>query len=83
MKEKLKTYNVINGKKGLIISEIDENSKELIKVNENKINYGNNEVSGIEENKKKLIDLINIRKTIEICRNWNFERSHIKIRNTY
>jgi len=48
MKEKLKTYNVINGKKGLIISEIDENSKELIKVNENKINYGNNKVSGIE-----------------------------------
>ena len=33
IKEKLKTYNELNDKRGNIISEIVENSKELIKVN--------------------------------------------------
>jgi chromosome segregation ATPase len=62
IKEKLKTYNELNERKGQIIGEIDENSQELIKVNESKINYGNNEVSGIEENKKKLVELIDVMK---------------------
>ena len=62
IKEKLKTYNELNDKKGQIVGEIDGNSEELVKVNENKINYGNNEVSGIEENKKKLCDLIDVMK---------------------
>ena len=35
---------------------------ELVKINENKLNYGNNEIAGIDENKKKLIDLIEIMK---------------------
>ena len=62
IKEKLKTYNELNERKGQIIGEIDENSQELVKVNESKINYGNNEVSGIEENKKKLVELIDVMK---------------------
>jgi hypothetical protein len=62
IKEKLKTYNELNERKGQIVGEIDENSQELIKVNESKINYGNNEVSGIEENKKKLVELIDVMK---------------------
>jgi hypothetical protein len=62
IKEKLKTYNELNERKGQIVGEIDENSQELVKVNESKINYGNNEVSGIEENKKKLVELIDVMK---------------------
>ena len=62
IKDKLTTYNELNDKKSQIVGQIDENSQELIKVNENKINYGNNEMSGIEENKKKLVELIDVMK---------------------
>ena len=44
------------------MSEIDEQVNELVKINENKLNYGNNEIGGIEENKKKLVDLVGLMK---------------------
>ena len=57
IQEKLKQFNELNTKKNSIVSEMAGNEDELAKINENKLNYGNNEISGIEENKKKLADL--------------------------
>ena len=62
IQEKLKTYNELNNKKNKIILEIDGHMNELEKINENKLNYGNNEIGGIYENKKKLIDLVEFMK---------------------
>ena len=62
IKEKLKIYSELNNKKNNIISEIDGHMNELEKINENKLNYGNNEIIGIDENKKKLIGLIDFMK---------------------
>ena len=57
IQEKLKLFNELNTKKNNIVSEMAGNEDELAKINENKLNYGNNEINGIEENKKKLADL--------------------------
>ena len=62
IQEKLAVFNELNIKKNSIVSEIEEQTSEMIKINENKANYGNNEINGIEENKKKLIDLIDVMK---------------------
>ena len=62
IQEKLKAFNDLNAKKTIIVSEIDEQVNELVKINENKLNYGNNEIGGIEENKKKLVDLVGLMK---------------------
>ena len=62
IQEKLKAFNDLNAKKTSIVSEIDEQVNELVKINENKLNYGNNEIGGIEENKKKLVDLVGLMK---------------------
>ena len=62
IQEKLKMYNELNNKKNNIILEIDGHTNELVKINENKLNYGNNEIAGIDENKKKIIDLIDFMK---------------------
>ena len=77
IQEKLKAYNDLNSKKIQIINEIEPMTDELIKVNENKINYGNKEMSGIDENNKKLVELIDFmkeKKLVEI----ETLRSHIK-----
>ena len=62
IQEKLKLYNELNNKKSSIISEMDGAVAEFVKINENKLNYGNNEIQGIEENKKKLADLVEFMK---------------------
>ena len=62
IQEKLALFNELNNKKNSIVTEIEGQAGELVKINENKMNYGNNEIKGIEENKKKLIDLIGIMK---------------------
>ena len=58
IQEKLKTYNELTDKKNSIIPDIDGTIDEFVKINENKLNYGNNEIGGIEENKKNWTDLI-------------------------
>ena len=62
IQEKLKTYNELTDKKNSIIPDIDGTIDEFVKINENKLNYGNNEIGGIEENKKKWTDLIGFMK---------------------
>ena len=62
IQEKVKMYNELNKKREDIINQIGGNADELIKINEYKINFGNNEIGGIEENKKKLINLIDVMK---------------------
>ena len=57
IQEKLKIYNELNEKKNQILKEFDKNVEEFNKINENKLNYSNNELNGIEENKKKLVEL--------------------------
>ena len=62
IQEKVKMYNELNKKREDIINQIGGNADELIKINEYKINFGNNEIGGIEENKKKIINLIDVMK---------------------
>ena len=57
IQEKLKIYNELNDRKNQILKEFDKNVEEFNKINENKLNYSNNELNGIEENKKKLVEL--------------------------
>jgi hypothetical protein len=57
IQEKLKIYNELNDKKNSILNEFDKNIDEFNKINESKLNYANTELEGIEEHKKKLIDL--------------------------
>ena len=57
IQEKLKIYNELNEKKNQILKEFDKNVEEFNKINENKLNYSNNELNCIEENKKKLVEL--------------------------
>ena len=62
IQEKLKIYNELNNEKNNLVSEIGGNEEELSKINENKLNYGNYEIKGIEENQKKLPDLTELMK---------------------
>ena len=57
IKEKLRVFNELNDKKKSILNDFDKNIDEFNKINENKLNYANNELEGIEENKKKLVEL--------------------------
>ena len=50
-------FNELNDKKKSILNDFDKNIDEFNKINENKLNYANNELEGIEENKKKLVEL--------------------------
>ena len=44
-------------KKNSILNEFEKNIDEFNKINESKLNYANTELEGIEEHKKKLIEL--------------------------
>ncbi len=57
IKEKLGIFNELNDKKKSILNDFDKNIDEFNKINENKLNYANNELEGIEEHKKKLTEL--------------------------
>ena len=57
--EKFKLFNELNDKKNTILGEMDKNMDELVKINESKLTYGNNELESIEEHKNKLNELIN------------------------
>jgi hypothetical protein len=57
IQEKLKVYNELNDKKNSILNEFEKNIDEFNKINESKLNYANTELEGIEEHKKKLIEL--------------------------
>ena len=77
IQEKLKTYNELTDKKNSIIPDIDGTIDEFVKINENKLNYGNNEIGGIEENKKKWADLIGYMKGQKLVEIEEL-KSHIK-----
>ena len=57
IQEKLNVFNELNNKKNNILNEFEKNLDEFDKINENKLTYSNNELEGIEQNKKKLIEL--------------------------
>ena len=57
IQEKLKIFNELKKKKKIILEEFDKSVDEFSKINETKLNYSNNELNGIEENKKKLVEL--------------------------
>ena len=77
IQEKLKVYNELKDKKNNIIPEINGNMDEFIKINDNKLNYCNNEIAGIEENKKKITDLIEFMKGQKLVEIHNL-KNHIK-----
>ena len=82
IQEKLKTYNELTDKKNSIIPDIDGTIDEFVKINENKLNYGNNEIGGIEENKKKIGGLNRIYERKKIGRNRRFKKSYKRIGRT-
>ena len=57
IQEKLKIFNDLNNKKQTILNEFEKNLDEFSKINENKLNYSNNELENIDQNKNKLIEL--------------------------
>ena len=82
IQEKLKIYNELTDKKNNILPDIDGNIDEYVKINENKLNYGNNEIGGIEENKKKIGGLNRIYERKKIGRNRRFKKSYKRIGRT-
>ena len=57
IQEKLKRFNELNNKKKAILEEFDKTLEEFGKINETKLNYSNNELENIDQNKNRLIEL--------------------------
>ena len=57
IQEKLKIFNDLNNKKKAILEEFDKTLEEFGKINETKLNYSNNELENIDQNKNRLIEL--------------------------